>query len=245
MNGALRFVRYAHAPNALGLCGPDDAVAVWEHGVASVADRELRCLLGEFAGAWPYLQLVAGANGVRDPLDGWVVDAYWVGNALLDHVPLAALAADVESRFSRVAGARRWRSLAGGLRPGAVPHHSFHVLAVSPWVGLLRAGLVDEPLAVMDACRIRHGEVVAVDGGDVVVRTRRLSWDGCVLREGAPSVERAVWRAADGDALVGVLSAGDLVTLHWGWVCERVTPSACARLDRYSARALGAATIPG
>ncbi len=37
-SGALRFVRYAHAPNGLGLCGPSDAAAVWEHGVAGAAD---------------------------------------------------------------------------------------------------------------------------------------------------------------------------------------------------------------
>ena len=36
---------------------------------------------------------------------------------------------------------------------GAVPHHCFHVFAVYPWLGLLRTGVVDEPLRILDQCR--------------------------------------------------------------------------------------------
>ena len=43
-------------------------------------DRGLRDLAAGFEGAYPYLELIAAANGIEDPLDTRVVDAYWIGN---------------------------------------------------------------------------------------------------------------------------------------------------------------------
>ena len=60
-------------------------------------------LARSFQGAWPYLELIAGATGIPDPLDYRVVEAYWVGNRLLDAVPLRAVGDSMEERFrSRV-----------------------------------------------------------------------------------------------------------------------------------------------
>jgi len=57
-----------------------------------VTDRGLVAIAQRFLGAWPYLSLIAAANA-RDPLDADVVEAYWVGNRLLDNVPGSLLAA--------------------------------------------------------------------------------------------------------------------------------------------------------
>lgn len=230
MNGALLFVRYAWPPNTLGYCGPDDSEAVAGHAVAGVDDEELRRLLHEFEGAWPYLELIAECNGVGDPLDARVVEAYWLGNALLDRVPLARFAASVDDRFRRRAGDRRWSALAGALAPGARPHHSFHVFAVFPWIGLLRGGAVDEPLRVLDRCRIRAGTVVDVAGDTVIVRTRALAWDGARLAEGTEHVDTASWPAFLAPAI-----AGDRVALHWDWVCDRVNDAQVRNLERVTA----------
>ena len=53
----------------------------------------LRTLAQGFEGAWPYLELISRANGIPDPLDASVVDAYWLGSNLLDAVSPAAMAA--------------------------------------------------------------------------------------------------------------------------------------------------------
>jgi len=118
-----------------------------------------------------------------------------------------------------------------------LPHHSFHVFGVYPWVGLLRAGAVEHPLRVLDRCRVRWGEVVAVAGGMVTVRFRPLTWDGRSLRLGAPTLEQAVG-ARDGLALAGELHPGDRVALHWDWVCDRLTPRQLGALRHYTARQL-------
>ena len=116
-----------------------------------------------FEGAWPYLELIAAANRIDDPLDPRVVDAYWVGNGLLDKVGPESLARHVEDRFRGRVG-RGWQDILDAVAAGAVPHHSFHVFAVYPWLGLMRTGIVDEPLRVLDQCRTTPARVLAVEG---------------------------------------------------------------------------------
>src|ERR1700732_4522480 len=89
--GPLMSVRYAYPPNALGYCGPADFAAFREYAVAGVVDRGLVQLAQAFAGAWPYLELIASGCGIGDPLDRRVVEAYWVGNDLLDKVPVTEI----------------------------------------------------------------------------------------------------------------------------------------------------------
>ncbi|MEO6208381.1 MAG: DUF6390 family protein, partial [Candidatus Limnocylindrales bacterium] len=74
--GASLFARYAYPPNELGYCGPQDSRAVLEYGAAGVVDRGLVELAKGFAGAWPYLETIAGMAGIPDPLDRRVVEAY-------------------------------------------------------------------------------------------------------------------------------------------------------------------------
>ena len=235
-SGALLFARYAYPPNALGYCGPADATAVLELGTAATAPPDLAHLLRGFDGAWPYLELIAGANGIDDPLDHRVVEAYWVGNRHLLAVPAPATVALLEERFRPMAGPR-WPGMADGLPDRLLPHHDLHVFAVSPWVGMLRDGLVVEPLRILDHCRISWGRISRVDGDLAVVASRRLAWSGSALTLGPPTPVVAQV-AAGGRRFVGRLAAGDLVTLHWDWVCDRVRPRQVVGLARLTRRLL-------
>ena len=125
-------------PNSLGLCGADATRTLLEYGDARASDGGLAEFAETFEGAWPYLELIAGANEIADPLDPRVVDAYWVGNELLDRVS-PALARHVEDRFRGRVGSS-YRRILDAVAAGAAPHHTFHVFAVYPWLGLLRAG---------------------------------------------------------------------------------------------------------
>jgi hypothetical protein len=234
--GALRFARYAYPPNSLGYCGPVDHRALLERVAAGAADGGLVDLASRFDGAWPYLELIAGACGLPDPLDLRVVEAYWVGSRVLERVDMASLGGALTERFRARAG-RSFARLVEAVPAGALPHHSFHVFGVYPWVGLLRAGPAEQPLRVLDRCRIRWGEVLGVDQGLVTVRSQPLTWDGRTLKLGPPQVEQALGDTG-GLALAGRLRPGDRVALHWDWVCERLTPRRLAALRHYSARHL-------
>ena len=234
--GPLLFARYAFPPNERGLCGPDDHAALREHAAAGEAGPGLAALARGFDGAWPYLQLIAAANRVASPLDSRVVEAYWVGNSLLDNVRISDYGAFLDERFRRRAGPG-WAEIARALPLGAVPHHSFHVFSVYPWVGLLRAGRADPSLHILDHCRIGWGQVVATD--PLTVRRRPLTWDGRLLGLGP-----AALHPVTGGFITG-LRPGDWVSLHWDCVCDRLTQPQLRALRRYTARHLRLATMPG
>src|SRR5579871_6053785 len=170
LEGTLRFIRYAFMPNRLRYCGGDDNRTLFEYGLEGVSDGGLQPLLRKFSGALPYLQLIARANGVQDPFDARVVEAYWIGNELLEGVEARQLYASLQERFaSQLAG--RTRELVLGKAPaGAHPHHSFHVLDVYS-----RVGELDATLGVLDNCRIGWGRVLAVAGVELTVERQPLT----------------------------------------------------------------------
>ena len=158
-------------------------------------DRALRELAKGFEGAWPYLELIARSNGIADPLDRRVVEAYWLGSALLDGIP-AARSRGIPRREVPAAPAPRRLALArrqAGRGRRAV--HAFHVLDVFPRVGLLRSGSMDRALEVMDSCRIRWGRVLERDAEALVVNVVPLEMVEGRLALGAARAERVqAWR---------------------------------------------------
>ena len=122
---------------------------------------------------------------------------------------------------------------------GAAPHHTFHVFAVYPWLGLLRTGVVDEPLRVLDLCRTTPALVGSVGDDSLHVSLRPLTWSGRRLERGPWTTREVRWRQ-DGLAMLTAPSPGDWVSLHWDVACDRLTPQAAATLDRATRRALRA-----
>jgi len=235
--GPVRFARFAYPPNVLGYCGPNDPIALLQHADAGVAGADLSNLARQFAGAWPYLQLIAAASGRSDPLDAGVVEAYWLGNALLHRVQPGVFAAHLAERFEARAG-RGIADIATLALLGAVPHHNFHVLAVYPWVGLLRAGsTVEEPMRVLNACRIRWGRVLSVDAMVADVAVAPLVWNGHSLQLGATQVESAMVASNQG-SLAPTVRPGDIVALHWDWICDVLTDRQVRSLQTCTARIL-------
>jgi len=256
--GPLAFIRYAFPPNERGYCGPADTGSFLGYGQTGQIDAGFVELAQAFTGAWPYLELIAGAAGISDPLDQRVVQAYWVGNALLDRVGALSLGNSMQERFRGTTG-NRFSSLAQGVVAGGVPHHSFHVFCIYPWVGLLgqsRKG--DQALTVLDKCRIRWGQVESVVGERVIVKCRPLLFDGRRLALGEPVLETAQRSIELSDTSAGVefsdartgvsggsaaagtddsgtdLRPGDWVSLHWQWICERLSERQVATLRRYT-----------
>jgi hypothetical protein len=232
--GAHMFVRYAYPPNALGYCGPD---SFRDYAEAGVVDQGLVKQVQAFSGAWPYLELIAAGCGISDPLDQRVVEAYWVGNDLLDRVALGQLGDSMAERFRKQVG-NKFQFLAEGVLAGGVPHHSFHVFGVYPWVGLLgNDRMTKHALTVLDRCRVRWGKVIAAHGDQTTVESRPLGWDGRLLSLGEPATETARL-ALDGTMLAGDIGPGDWVALHWDWVCDKLTDRQLRALRTYTMRHL-------
>ena len=231
-SGATRFARYAFPPNELGYCGPEDASVLLQHATDGGATVQVAARARQFEGAWAYLSAISDATGL-EPLDPLVVEAYWVGNDLLGKVDPHALLEGLRCRF---------RSQTGGLLSRVVPspdvlsNHGFHVFAVYPWASRL-GGSSDIPRSVLDACRIRWGTVESVDGEKARVESQPLEWDGSRLRLGTRRTETVRW-SADGLSLAATPQPGGVVSMHWDWICEGLTPDRADALADSTAHAL-------
>jgi hypothetical protein len=193
--------------------------------------EEWRRVITAFDGAWPYLELI-GSSLTRDPLESEVVEAYWLGTPLLEKIDLLALGNSMEDRFRARAG-WDWEMVCDALNSGGRPSHAFHVFCIYPWAGLLRSGVITQSLQVLDRCRIRWGTVLGRADERLLVRSRPLAWDGRTLVLAPEQVESAL-PPVDRDRIV----AGDVVALHWDYVCQRLTPSQHRNLMRDHSRHL-------
>jgi hypothetical protein len=239
-SGPLLFARYAYGPNRLGYCGPESSDELFGQATTGGDDRAMRRLAEQFEGAYPYLQLIARANGLPDPLDRRVVDAYWLGNDLLRQVGPRELNESLDGRFRRRLHGDGWRWLADKPAAGAQPVHAFHVLDVFPRLGLLRSGSVDGVLETIDSCRIRWGRVLERDGDSLVVSAVPVAMIDGKLELAPARVERVHgWRDATG--FVDQVKPGDVVSIHWDWACERLSPARLAALQGWTARELAIA----
>ncbi len=234
-SGLLDFIRYAFMPNHLGYCGGDQQEVLFEHAAAGQSDQRLAPMLARFTGALPYLKTVAAANGLADPFNARVVEAYWLGNELLERVEAAALYRSLDERFGRqLTGPARQQVLRKPPQ-GARPHHLFHVLDV--YRHLEHEGIA---MATMESCRISWGQVTSVEGAELVVRRQPLVLDGTELTLGEP-VEARVLRSISERSFVDEVAVGDWVSIHWGWTCEVLDQRKLANLRRWSAHHLALA----
>jgi Family of unknown function (DUF6390) len=218
--GALRFARFAVPPNGRGYCGPprEDDLAAYRAEELAV-DAGLGELAAGFEGAWPYLELLAGAAGTDDPLDDRVVEAYWIGNDLCRRVTATDWGNHLVDRFGSRAG-RDIERVTAGVGGTAVPHHAFHVFCVYPWVGLLRQGRGGaEPLRVLRDCHVSWGTVADRFGSDVLVDGLRLTWDGGALGLSGSEL-RSVWLDPRLTRLGTAVERGSVVAVHWGEIVD-------------------------
>jgi hypothetical protein len=226
MSAAELFARYAYPPNELGYCGPPDNSEVLTCD-ADGLEATARC----FEGTWPYFEFIAKYHN-RRPLDSDVIEAYWIGGPLTETLDVRTEGAGLLQALARAG--RTWAHAPDDLLPGMTPDHNFHVFAIYPWLGLLPLNLGDQPRLVLDRCRIRWGEVLHLDGDTATVLSPVIEWDGSRLslgprREESVTVEKGTIR------LAGELSPGDLVTLHWDWICEAISPERLTYLRRSTA----------
>jgi hypothetical protein len=226
--GQLRFVRYAFMPNRLQYCGGDDNRTLLDYGTAGVVDGGLTPLLRRFTGALPYLQLIARVNGIADPFDSRVVEAYWIGNDLLERVEVRQLYDSLTERFGKQLTGRARAWVLSKAPAGARPHHNFHVFDIHS-----RVGDVANTLETLDQCRISAGQVLAVEGAELVVARQALILVDGKLVEAPPQPTRVV-RQVEARGFADAAGVGDWVTLHWSWVCEVISPRQQATLAHYT-----------
>lgn len=227
LHGWELFARFAFPPNELGYCGPPDATVLLPGG----DHDEIVGHAQGFDGAWPYLEEIAAAAGIDDPMDAEVVRSYWIGGSLLDTVDPGILVTRLRAVF-----AGQPTGLLDRVDGHGLAHHSFHVFVVYPWIRLLGRD-PRTPLRILQACRIRWGMVDSVDDEHVVLLSRPLRFDGERLYLGDREPETVRW-CRDNVALAPPPSKGDTVAAHWDWICGQLDEGEVAALATATASTL-------
>ena len=115
--------------------------------------------------------------------------------------------------------------LIGKLPEGAHPHHSFHVLDVS-----MRTGALKESIDDLDHCRISWGEVQRIEGDCLYVSYQPLELSEGKLAFGGP-IEKQVDYNVNGKGYLTAVQPGEYVSMHWDWVCDRLTTAQVEALE--------------
>ncbi|MGA8664303.1 MAG: DUF6390 family protein [Thermoplasmata archaeon] len=240
MNGVQLGARFSIATNRLQYCGPAEAAPLLYAAITSEEGHaEAARMLSGFEALMPYLEAIAAKHD-RHPFDRDVVEAYWLGNPLLEAFERADFIRLLDALVLRGLPRSIARRLGEHLPEPPWPHHLFHVAFVG--VGTV-TGHVPTTLANMEACRPAWAEVVRVQGSTLqvrgpvlAVREERIGW--------GPDVDRDV---AYDPQVIPEPRAGDPVALHWGWPALRLTAEQRVSLERYSRSALDQANeaLPG
>lgn len=228
LEGPQLFAHYAFMPNRLAYCGgSNDSQALFDYVVAGESDPGLVLMLRKFSGALPYMRLIARSNRIPDPFDRRVVEAYWLGNSLLEGVEAHALHENLRLRYARHLSPATLNLILGKAPAGARPHHSFHVLEVCPRNGWPHS------LDFMDNCRISWGQVATVDGGFLSTDVVPLILKGNNLELGLP-VRKVIARQIDGQGFIDGVQPGDWISIHWGWACQVLTQTQRTELEKWT-----------
>jgi len=236
MDGLLLCARYAFAPNKLKYCGPDKNLELFQYCAENQKDLGLSQLLKEFEVLYPYLKLIARANNLADPFDLRVVEAYWLGNELLENVWARDLYDHLleKQQLKRKINKKSLELILGKIPAGAKVHHSFHVFNVFKRTG--HAPVV-HTLESMDNCRISWGKVKQVNG-----QTMKVLSQSIILKAGklvlGERVEKEINFGLDGRKIAQKPKIGDWVSFHWNWFCQKLDERQVKNLECYTRQSL-------
>ncbi|HTS33184.1 MAG TPA: DUF6390 family protein [Thermoplasmata archaeon] len=234
MDGVALGARFSIATNRLQYCGPDGAETALYRAITEGTDLPAaRRALSRFEALVPYLETI-GRKHQLDPFDERVVEAYWLGNDLLDSFERS----DFLGLLDRLVRRGLPRSLATRLAqhlPGRpIPHHMFHVGFVG--VGNV-TGHVPTTLANMESCRPAWATVVALDSSSVTVESPALR-----VERGRLSLSGTRTEALPYDPkVIPDLKVGEPVVVHWRTLALRAAAHQLAALRRYTELSLAAA----
>lgn len=241
MEGLMRCGRYSFGPNRLHYCGPDANRELHDLIESGESDIGLSVLLKQFKTLYPYLKYIAGINNIRDPFDTRVVEAYWLGNELLEKVEQRTLFNFLvdDLRIKNKLKRKEFNWLEEKIKKGAVPHHSFHVFNI--WI---QEGHGDhlENLNRMDECRISSGIVTEVKGPEIIVSTEPLIYMNGKFALG-PVISKTLIRQLESEYDIEQIKPGQIVSIHWSVPCEVITPVQAVTLRKYTLKNIAFANL--
>ena len=237
IQGLLLCSKYSSAPNFFGYCGPEENTSLIDHLKEKVADKEVKVILSQFDTLYSYLKLISIENKIEDPFNQKVVEAYWIGNSLLDNISnrdyayLLQEKLDLERKMEKI---KFQKVKAKVLSTKFYPQHAFHVFNI-----FKRTGYVNSihTIDTMDSCRIGWGRVMKSKSSKIYIETKQLSINNKELSLGKTRVKELMIDY-NGKSFLNNLKVGDWVSFHWGFVCDVLTEQQVKNLEFYTQKAI-------
>lgn len=231
MSGLRLAAIYGLPPLQLGLCGPKETKALKLLSEFIDGDKkglgEIRKILTDFKAAFAYYKLIARCNNIADPFDRRVVEAYWLGNKLLEKVEVFNLKQLIFDEFTKrgMLTKKEAQKRVMLVPQRAKPHHSFHVLILGP-VG--KEVVLTNTL--LSLCLVGWGKVKARGKKRLIVEQRGLVRRKGRFFLGSPCEKEIFW---EGKFLPKV-QIGDTVSFHWERACQILKREEEANLLKYT-----------
>lgn len=224
-------ILYSLTPNRLGFCGPQkssDQEKLISFLLGKGSEKEVRKILSKFEAAYNYYKLIANKNNIRDPLNIKVIEAYWLGNKLLEKVSAEDLGKMILKNFVKPNLLTKEKALE---RIDIIPesskaHHSFHVLIL----GSITGRVDFSNIKLKDICRPGWGKVIYVKGNKVLVEYEPLSKEKERIKLGRKKRKYIYWDSK----LVPDISAGDWVSFHWNFLVQKLEKDNVKNLEKYT-----------
>ncbi|MGD0396096.1 MAG: DUF6390 family protein [Nitrososphaerales archaeon] len=242
--GILLHAKHAFMPNTLGYCGPDDRGVILQHLEESKGGEDLTSTLKEFEAAYPFLRLIARTTG-RDTFDYSVPEAYWIGNGLLDRVPVP----DFHSFSHKELIGRDPKEVKRVFRAvgtAARPHHTFYVMntyassSVSDGPSLSNTN-VKKISQMIDNCRVSWGEVKGIGAKSLQVKYRPVILEDGLLNLSKPKLKKVRYNREV--TPFSSVKKGDPVSLHWDYACEVLSSRQLVNIRKYTMLDIEAANL--
>jgi len=224
MNSLELACRYSLPPNSLGYCGPKKCSSLLRKCIENPSKAEperVREALEQFHALMPYLELIAEKNGF-DAFDSEVLEAYWIGNSLLDSVKKRDLQRLVMKEFYGKGFLPRSiaEKKAATVTEGMKAQHSFHVLHINFLNRELSAVVKN-----ISECLVQWGEVK-----DITVRGLRIKGIELIM-EGREFKLREKIKTVENPYKINAAER-DFVSVHWGQAIQKLSKDQLSELKK-------------
>ncbi len=238
-SGLLECASYAFAPNSLHYCGPDSQADLLGYLQNKQSDQGLVEIINHFETLYPYLELIAHENNLVDPFDRRVVEAYWLGNRLLENIKPQPFVDHLSEglKLKKKLPRNRLNSMLTQVVEG-LPNHTHHVLSIYRRTGHLP---IAHTLETMDQCRVSWGRVTKIlnltnstnlsNSSKYLIEIRLLEHLGDRLLLGKP-------RPRQVSSVFATPKVDDWVSVHWGMICDVISQRQMLNLEKYTQAAL-------
>jgi hypothetical protein len=234
--GPVLCARYAYPPNSLHLCGPEKVKDLQYYSKSLIYDKGTYEIIKGFKTLYPYLLLIASENHIKDPFHPKVVDAYWIGNNLLTKINFRNYAKLLEEKFllNKRIKSKQYNKLIKKVIDYPLPNHAFHVLNIYKRTNHSQNV---HSLESMNMCLINYGQITYINNNSIIIIAKLLKYFKSKLVFGKIETLNILPQATN-DQELKLLSVGDFISFHWGYLCEKLNIEKLNRLKYYNQLAL-------